>query len=444
MSLPIPIPIDLSLFHSMEAPIITVRGLSKKYYIGKGSNSKGKHGLLDTLLMPYRMLKGITLPFSSDKEKSIWALKDVNFDVYNGERIGIIGRNGAGKTTLLKILSRLVYPTEGKAVIRGRVTSLFGVGTGFNANLTGRENIYFNASILGLTKSEIKEKFAEIVDFSGIGKFIDTPVKYYSSGMHARLAFSVAAHLDPDILFLDEVLVVGDMAFQKKCLKKVEGMTGEGNTLLFVSHSIGDVLKFCDKVIWLEEGYVKFFGNVVEGVELYQTAMSTSDGEVSVEHRTEKKGTGYAQVSKIGIYDKDMQPINAAIAGHDLIVMLHYKCDLARLFDDQDIITCTLYVENERAQRLFGMPNYILKSYKPVHASREGKIIYTIKRLPLLPGHYNLSYTLSVGNEKADKLFQSRGLVILDGDFYNSGHLPHQNMGSICVDFDWKHEHVKT
>jgi len=203
------------------------------------------------------------------KRETFWALQDVTFEVAHGERLGIIGRNGAGKSTLLKILSRVVYPTVGEVRIRGRVTSLLEVGTGFNGNLSGRENIYLNASIHGLTRREIDNRFEEMVEFAGIGPFLDTPVKHYSSGMHMRLAFSGAAHLDPDILLLDEVLAVGDLAFQQKCLQRVDGLVSEGRTVVFVSHSFDSVARFCTRCIWLDRGRVLVDGPVQDVLERY-------------------------------------------------------------------------------------------------------------------------------------------------------------------------------
>jgi lipopolysaccharide transport system ATP-binding protein len=190
-------------------------------------------------------------------QSDFWALDDVSFDIHHGERVGIIGRNGAGKSTLLKILSRVVYPTGGEALVRGRLTSLLEVGTGFNENLSGRENVYLNAAIHGLSRRETAALFDDIVDFSEIGPFIDTPVKRYSSGMHMRLAFAVAAHLDPDILLLDEVFTVGDVSFQQKCLDRVTDLVSEGRTFLFVSHSAETVVRFCDRCIWLDGGRIR-------------------------------------------------------------------------------------------------------------------------------------------------------------------------------------------
>jgi lipopolysaccharide transport system ATP-binding protein len=229
-----------------------------------------RRGLADALLRPYRWLRGHAHPKPlAGSSETFWALKDISFDLERGERLGIIGRNGAGKSTLLKILSRIVYPTEGEARLRGRVTSLLEVGTGFNMELTGRENVYLNAALHGLERREVDARLEEIIDFSGIGDFLDTPVKHYSSGMFMRLAFSVAAHLDPDILLLDEVLAVGDLSFQQKCLNRIEGLTSEGRTILFVSHSMDAITRFCTRAIWLDRGRIVCRGPVQDVIDAY-------------------------------------------------------------------------------------------------------------------------------------------------------------------------------
>lgn len=234
-----------------QQPIISVIGLSKKYYLGSEN-----YQVVSRILRKLKRQLNPHLQGTKEMDQTIWALKDVDFDIYQGERVGIIGKNGAGKSTLLKILSRLVYPTEGRAVIRGRITSLLEVGTGFNASLSGRDNIYLNASLHGLQKAEIDAIFEDVVEFSEVKQFLDTPVKHYSSGMRMRLAFAVAAHLDPDILLLDEVLAVGDMSFQQKCLQRVEGLTSQGRTVIFVSHSMDAIARFCDRCLWLEKGKI--------------------------------------------------------------------------------------------------------------------------------------------------------------------------------------------
>ena len=254
----------------MSEVAISVRGISKQYTRGPEGGWTLQGALLDLARAPFRALRGAR-PLSDARRgaETFWALRDVSFDVLRGERVGIIGRNGAGKSTLLKVLSRVVYPTTGEARIRGRLTSLLEVGTGFNENMTGRENVYLNASIHGLTRSEIDARFDAVVDFAGVRAFLDTPVKRYSSGMQMRLAFAVAAHLDPDILLLDEVLAVGDLSFQQKCLERVEGLVSEGRTLLFVSHSLDAMTRFCNRVIWLDGGKNRLDGPAQDVVEAY-------------------------------------------------------------------------------------------------------------------------------------------------------------------------------
>jgi lipopolysaccharide transport system ATP-binding protein len=247
---------------------IQIEGLGKKYTLRH--ERAGYKTFRETLVSGAQAIaRRMRHPFStrsSEDAEEFWALQDVNLEIRQGERIGIIGRNGAGKSTLLKILSRITEPTTGRVIINGRVASLLEVGTGFHPELTGRENIYLNGAILGMKRSEIKRKFDEIVDFSGVERFIDTPVKHYSSGMYVRLAFSVAAHLEPEILVVDEVLAVGDAGFQKKCLGKMGEVSKEGRTILFVSHNMNAIEQLCDKAILLENGSISFASDIVSTV----------------------------------------------------------------------------------------------------------------------------------------------------------------------------------
>jgi ABC-type polysaccharide/polyol phosphate transport system ATPase subunit len=238
---------------------IRVEGLSKQFRIGAPERYRTlRDTLTDTLTAPFRFMRnGVSM---NAPVETIWALRDISFDVKAGEVVGIIGRNGSGKSTLLKILSRITEPTEGHAEIHGRVGSLLEVGTGFHPELTGRENVFLNGAILGMNRAEIQRKFDEIVAFSEVDKFIDTPVKHYSSGMYLRLAFAVAAHMEPKILIIDEVLAVGDAAFQKKCLGKMSDVAGEGRTVLFVSHNMGAIQGLCHKCVWLRAGEVASVG----------------------------------------------------------------------------------------------------------------------------------------------------------------------------------------
>ena len=253
--------------------IIKVNNLSKRYRIGlkeKQSDTLAGH-IGNVIKSPWQNLKRLRElnRFGLEDESVFWALKDINFEVKEGEVLGIIGKNGAGKSTLLKILSQITEPTSGKIEIYGRVASLLEVGTGFHPELSGRENIYMNGTILGMTRKEIDSKLDEIIDFSGVEKFIDTPVKFYSSGMKVRLGFSVAAHLEPEILIIDEVLAVGDYEFQKKCLGKMEDVAGQGRTVLFVSHNMDAVSTLCNRVMTLQNGKLSFLGNTSEGIIKY-------------------------------------------------------------------------------------------------------------------------------------------------------------------------------
>lgn len=243
--------------------VIKVENISKKYVIGEKENFPT---LRDHLVnLPKKL-------FTHKKPKEFWALKKISFEVNKGEVLGIIGRNGAGKSTLLKILSRITEPTEGRITLHGKVSSLLEVGTGFNPELTGRENIYLNGSIIGMSRKEIETKFEEIVEFSGVKEFLDTPVKRYSSGMYVRLAFSVSAFLESDILIVDEVLAVGDIEFQKKCLGKMNALAGEGKTVIFVSHSIPAITRMCSKCIWLQKGNVVHYGETQKVIDQYLDA----------------------------------------------------------------------------------------------------------------------------------------------------------------------------
>jgi len=283
----------------MNKPVITVKNISKSYNINhemKASvgNVTFRDAIIDTLKKPKELLTGHIM-----KKEKFWALKGIDFDINKGEVIGIIGKNGSGKSTLLKIMSRITEPTTGEIVMNGRVASLLEVGTGFHPELTGRENVYFNGSILGMKKKEIDAKFDEIVAFSEVEKFLDTPVKFYSSGMYVRLAFAVAAHLDPDILIVDEVLAVGDAAFQKKCLGKMKESAAEGRTVIFVSHSIQAVKSLCTKAIWLEKGKIKNIGDVQKVANEY-TNLGTNKkkSDVSKSPRTTPI-TGEAKITEV-------------------------------------------------------------------------------------------------------------------------------------------------
>ena len=262
-------------------PIIEVKNLSKQYHIGQRQRYLS---LRDALVDKFKFRQNNSKTIETD----FWALNDISFDVQAGESVGIIGRNGAGKSTLLKILSRITPPTKGKAILRGRMASLLEVGTGFHPELTGRENVYFNASILGLRKAEVNKKFDEIVAFSGVEQFIDTPLKHYSSGMQLRLAFAVAAHLEPEILVIDEVLAVGDAEFQKKCLGKMDEVSKSGRTVLFVSHNLGAVRQLCKRGFIMEKGQIKIDDVIEKAIDYYENYNTNIGNAVWINNIDEK------------------------------------------------------------------------------------------------------------------------------------------------------------
>jgi len=296
-------------------PAITIHDLSKKYTLQQGT--------------PYVALRdvisnGFKNAFSKNEKRSqFWALKDINLEVGPGERIGIIGANGAGKSTLLKIISRITPPSSGKIILNGRVASLLEVGTGFHPELTGRENIYLNGSILGLTKKEIDKKFDEIIDFSGVESFIDTPMKHFSTGMQLRLAFSVAAHLEPEILLIDEVLAVGDMEFQKKCMGKMEEIsTQSGRTILFVSHNLASIGSLCNKAILLEEGKIVLADSAKRVIEQYTSDIADSSPEIYKAYKDQKLPLFF---SKIYFADNNNKQKN--IFNLDEEIILNFELD---------------------------------------------------------------------------------------------------------------------
>ncbi len=269
------------LVPKMSNTIVKVENISKSYIL-KHQNNQSYTALRDVIANNAKKIFNPKRSQNINSEEEFWALNDVSFDIKQGDRVGIIGRNGAGKSTLLKVLSRIVTPTKGRVTIDGRVASLLEVGTGFHPELSGRENIFLNGSILGMTKSEIKSKFDEIVAFSEVERFLDTPVKRYSSGMYVRLAFAVAAHLDPEILIVDEVLAVGDAEFQRKCLGKMNHIAGEGRTILFVSHNMEAVQKLCNKGVLLQKGALKCEGEMNEVIKKYLDVYQNSNASFEI------------------------------------------------------------------------------------------------------------------------------------------------------------------
>ncbi|TSA33776.1 MAG: ABC transporter ATP-binding protein, partial [Verrucomicrobiaceae bacterium] len=287
-----------------EDIVIRVEGLSKKYQLGQRAGSAGglRHAIEDAIAAPFRWVgksfSGSQTASRHQPPQEFWALRNVTFDVRRGEVVGIIGRNGAGKSTLLKILSRITEPTEGRIGLKGRVASLLEVGTGFHPELSGRENVFLNGAVLGMKHAEVRRKFDEIVAFAGVEQFLDTPVKRYSSGMYVRLAFAVAAHLEPEILIVDEVLAVGDSEFQKKCLDKMREVTDGGRTVLFVSHNLSAVASLCNRAVYLKSGEIVMTGESGAVIAKYQNDVVRAADEPAPDP-ARRSGSGTHRINEI-------------------------------------------------------------------------------------------------------------------------------------------------
>ena len=347
----------------------------------------------------------------------VWALKDINLNVEQGDVVGIIGKNGAGKSTLLKLLSKVTGPTTGTIKAKGRIASLLEVGTGFHSELTGRENIYMNGAILGMTKKEIDRKIDEIIDFSGCGRYIDTPVKRYSSGMTVRLGFAVAAHLDPEILVVDEVLAVGDAEFQKKAIGKMQDVSkGEGRTVLFVSHNMASIRNLCHHGVVLEKGMVEFSGDVNDAIDLYMASSSVSyslDEPISALKRPEGC-SGKIVFKSVDFLNRDNKPI---IPQSGQFVRIQLAVDVA---EECTKACVALDILTQWNSVLMNMPSFVtegdLRLSKGTHL-----LNCDIERLPLTGGVYKLSLWASEDDVKADFLEAAVRMEVIDDDYFHTG-----------------------
>jgi lipopolysaccharide transport system ATP-binding protein len=371
--------------------VITVENLGKRYNIGQQrSKDDGiRHLIEDAVRTPLRWLRSRRAE-TKPRSEEFWALKDVSFEVKQGDVVGIIGRNGAGKSTLLKILSRITEPTRGRIQIDGRVACLLEVGTGFHPELTGRENIFLNGAILGMTKVEIKKKFDEIVAFSEIEKFLDTPVKRYSSGMYVRLAFAVAAHLEPEILVVDEVLAVGDVEFQKKCLGKMHDVAGQGRTVIFVSHNMAAVRQLTQKAILINKGSVLYTGLTQDAVERYeQMDVDSHEGVYDCDnlHRPNCELTGAVRFTALQFHPSQYQTFR-----YDENISF-----LARLRAERDAskfrMSLTIYRSDDTpVGSVFGAESLCMS------AGEDLELTMTVPNPRLAPGHYHIATAIGTGN----------------------------------------------
>lgn len=384
----------------MSKPIIEVINISKKFSIGQKS-SDIRHSISNFLA------------FNHNKKPEIWALKDVSFEVQEGEVFGLIGPNGSGKSTLLKILSKITYPTSGKAILRGRVSSLLEVGTGFHNELTGRENIYLNGSILGMKRAEIRQKFDEIVDFSGIEQFIDTPVKHYSSGMYVRLAFSVAAHLEPEILLVDEVLSVGDLEFRQKSMGKMNEVAKQGRTVIFVSHNLDAIESMCSSGTYLERGILRTNSKISEVVNAYKNLNFIHESYVLEENVNED-----FKIEEIIIFNSLGKISNDLSCGEDfkIVVILNSKINIEKInikFEFKDENNATLFLCN----------NYLTGEILNLKTGTN-KFICFIPKLPLNEGLYYIDFSIAKNGVSFYGPLKCTSFKVKKSFFYKTSNLP--------------------
>ena len=407
---------------------VRVENLGKRYQIGQaksGDFRESFNGWMDKL-------RGRSNGKVAES-KEFWALKDINFEIKKGEAVGIIGRNGAGKSTLLKILSRITEPTKGRFEINGRVSSLLEVGTGFHPELSGRENIYLNGTILGMKRREIKAKFDEIVAFSGVDKFIDTPVKHYSSGMKVRLAFSVAAHLEPEILIIDEVLAVGDAEFQKKCLGKMDEVSkNEGRTVLFVSHNMGAIESLCSIGVTLNDGNVMFKGKISDAISHYfkknkKTENKVSDVEIELFNHPNKKYINNfgLQIAKTLI---NGEQTNLLTSGDSIKFEFHY-----RLKEQISNPVLGIIIKNPLQEPIIGLNN-MHTNQKLVNDKLEGIICVQIDNFNAYGyGEYSVDLFFGDNGDNFDIINEAFYLELLPKDSYKTGVLPDPTINKVYV-----------
>lgn len=415
---------------------IRVEDLGKQYYIG-GPQARYKmlrESLIDAVQSPFRRLSAVIRGQASVVSgETIWALQNVSFEVKRGEVVGIIGRNGAGKSTLLRVLSRITEPTQGEAEVYGRVGSLLEVGTGFHPELTGRENIYLNGAILGMRRVEIERKFDEIVTFAEIKKFIDTPVKHYSSGMYVRLAFAVAAHLEPEILLVDEVLSVGDLAFQRKCLGKMSDVANAGRTVLFVSHNMAAVQSLCTRVLLIDDGQIVADGKPLSIIEQYSAQVQIGDGIFDLASHPRSGGNGKARAERFRVVNPDLKPTSSVRMGGKIGFEIDYWSNIPL-----DRATFEIGVYNSLMQRVC----HFSSARSGFFVNRElcqGTVRCFVPNANLTTGRYYLNLALIGLNdgETYDHLTQAAAFDVLEADVFGTGKIP-DPLGGPCFFFtEW-------
>lgn len=400
----------------MDNIAIKAENLSKQYNIGSAGfgYTNVRDWLAETIKKPIRFPR----PRLKKYKGTIWALKDVSFEIKRGEVIGVIGRNGAGKSTLLKILSRITRPTKGLASVNGRVGSLLEVGTGFHEELTGRENIYLNGAILGMKNEEITRKFDEIVMFACLGKFLDTAIKYYSSGMYLRLAFSVAAHLESEILLLDEVLAVGDAEFQKKCLAKVGNMAERGRTIMFVSHNLAAVQNFCNRSILLEKGSITGMGQTDIIINKYLKNIAALS-EMPLKNRLDRQGNMKLKITEVKfIYNK--RETKRFCSGDDISIDVAYEAK------EEFRPTCMVFYLSIKTQQGFSLSlcQSDLSGISIDKIKKTGRLRCVLFSVPLAPGAYSGNVACEEKGDMVDWVADAFSFEVMPGNYFENGKIP--------------------
>ena len=413
----------------MSEPIISVENLSKRYMIGRQAERGDglRHVLERAVRAPVGWMRGNNGE-ARGKTEEFWAVRDVSVQIKQGEMMGVIGRNGAGKSTLLKLLSRITEPTKGRIRLRGRVASLLEVGTGFHPELTGRENIFLNGAILGMSRLEIKRKFDEITAFAEIDKFLDTPVKRYSSGMYVRLAFAVAAHLEPEILIVDEVLAVGDAEFQKKCLGKMEDVSAkEGRTVILVSHQMPAIQNLCTRCILMDRGQLVQEGETEEVVSSYMS----KGAELAVgglNGRIDRAGKGEVRITGVELRDESGEVVSEAIAGSKMIVSLAYAVEPGVTLND--CIVCAQVCKDLKVY--FGLSSALVDR-KKLQLSGEGRIDFVVPDWPLTRGRYHVNIYVESDRTMQDFVNDASVIQVIDGDYFGTGKVHHEGWEGLSV-----------
>lgn len=404
-------------------PIIEVHNLGKKYRIG----AKQPYYSLRDSLTNLALLKWRRQP-----KEEIWSLKNINLSINPGETVGLIGPNGAGKSTLLKILSQITPPTTGRITLRGRLASLLEVGTGFNPELTGRENIFLNGAILGMSRQEIRKKFDKIVTFSEIEQFLDTPVKHYSSGMYVKLAFSVAAHLDPEMLIVDEVLSVGDIAFQQKSIGKMEEVANkEGRTIIFVSHNMSAIALLCKRTVLLKQGELVFDGETGTAINTYLKSINETK---SFNQNIPRRGNGLARVVGLYLMDKKKQRIEQVTISEPFDVGFDVEFKPEAIGKN---VAISLLVSDQKNNKMVTLSTEIVRSNFTARKASQKYYCQLNEGLPVIPGFYRLSYIVKVGGQLADRVSDALGFDVIARDLYGTGKLPGSEMGCLLVKNRW-------